>query len=194
MKQITFIRHGKVDIENIQRIKSSFLPQWVDTYNSAPLHPESLPSHITIKYAAEAEMIITSRLRRAIDSAKILGVRINEKNALFNEASVPHVDIPFLKLKPKSWLLLLRLLLLAGVGKKDTSLKASKSQAKKAAERLSELSLKYDHIVLIGHGGMNWLICKVLLKEGWIPEGKGSHENWGVTVLKLPTSASSSCS
>ena len=194
MMKITLIRHGKVDIDNSRRIGASSLPEWVNAYDTAPIHPDSIPLQKTADDVQEADFVMTSSLRRAIDSANILGVKIDEQNALFNEAAVPHANIPFLKLKPKSWLVILRLMSLAGFGKKDASLKASKAQAKEAAERLRELSLEYDHIVLVGHGGMNWLIRQVLVKEGWILESKESHENWGVTVLKLPTSASSSCS
>ena len=80
--------------------------------------------------------------------------------------------------------MILRLLLLLGLGKKDTSLKASKVQASKAAQILEDYAKEHESVVLVGHGGMNWLIRKVLMKEGWELEGKGSHGNWGVTVLK----------
>ena len=95
------------------------------------------------------------------------------------------VKIPFLKLKPKTWLTILRVLLLLGLGKKDTSLKASKLQAKKAIERLLELSNEYENIVLVGHGGMNWLLRKELMKEGWSLEPDTSNKNWGITLLRL---------
>jgi broad specificity phosphatase PhoE len=75
-------------------------------------------------------------------------------------------------------------MLLFGVGKKDASLKASKAQAKEAVQRLITLSKEHDHVVLVGHGGMNWLMSRVLIKEGWKLEGKGSHANWGTIVLK----------
>jgi len=67
---------------------------------------------------------------------------------------------------------------------KNNSLKASKAQAKQAAQRLIAMSKEYKHVVLIGHGGMNWLMAKALLKEGWVLEGKGSYENWGVSVFR----------
>jgi broad specificity phosphatase PhoE len=190
MKQITLIRHAKVDIDNSQKIDASSLKTWVEAYDTAPLHAESLPTVETMKLVQNADAILTSTLRRAIDSADVLGIEIYERNSLFNEAAIPEVNIPYLKLKPKSWLVILRLMLLLGLGKKDVSLKASKSQAKAAAQKLMALSKEYDNIALVGHGGMNWLIGKQLMKEGWTLEGNISHENWGTTVFENITSTS----
>ncbi len=184
MKEIIFIRHAKVDIDNSEKISSYALKKWINTYNDAPIDKESLPTNELIVLAKNTDIVLTSTLRRSIDSAKVLRVEVFESNPLFNEAAIPEVTIPFLKLKPKSWLMILRVLLLLGLGKKDTSLKASKVQAEKAAQRLLTITDEFESVVLVGHGGMNWLIGKVLMNEGWELEGKASHANWGVTVLK----------
>ena len=184
MKQIILIRHAKVDIDNTKKIDSLSLQKWVELYDSAPIVSESLPTKDTITLAENADVVVTSTLRRAIDSAKVLGVEVHTQNALFNEAAIPEIVIPYLTLKPKSWLVILRLMLLLGLGKKETSLKASKVQAKKAAMQLETLIKEHDKVALVGHGGMNWLIGKVLVKKGWELEGKISHENWGSVVYK----------
>ena len=185
MKQITLIRHAKVDIDNSQKINASSLSKWVEEYDSAPIHTESLPTKETIKHVQSADVVLTSTLKRAIDSAKVLGVEIHESHSIFNEAGIPKINIPLLKLKPKTWLVILRLMLLLGLGKKDSSLNASKAQAREAAKKLATLFDEHDNVVLVGHGGMNWLIGKQLIKEGWILDGKVSHENWGTTVFVL---------
>ena len=185
MKQIILIRHAKVDSDNSEKINASSLKDWVEAYDVAKIHADSLPSEETIDIVKNADVVLTSSLKRAIDSAKVLGVDIYESNAVFNEALIPEVNIPFLKLKPKSWLVILRVLLLLGLGKKDATLKASKLQAKKAMEHLLELSDEHESVVLVGHGGMNWLIRKELLKEGWNLEPNASNKNWGITVLKV---------
>ena len=185
MKQIILIRHAKVDIDHSEKMDSTSLKNWVASYDTANIHADSLPTRKTINIVKNTDVLVTSSLRRAIDSAKVVGVDIYESNAVFNEALIPEVNIPFLKLKPKSWLVLLRVLSLLGLGKKDASLKASKLQAKKAMERLLELSDEYEGVVLIGHGSMNWLIRKELMKEGWALEPNVSNKNWGMTVLKI---------
>jgi broad specificity phosphatase PhoE len=184
MKQIILIRHAKVDIDHSEKIDSASLKNWVALYDTANIHANSLPTQETINIAKNTDVLVTSTLRRAIDSAKVLGVDIYERNAVFNEALIPEISIPLLKLKPKSWLVILRVMLLLGLGKKDASLKASKQQAKDASKRLLALSTKYDSVVLVGHGGMNWLIRKALMKDGWDLEPNASNKNWGMTVLK----------
>ena len=184
MKQIILIRHAKVDIDNSQKIGSLALQNWVNDYDTAPIHTESLPSTETVRLVQSADVVVTSTLGRAIDSAKVLGVEVVEENSLFNEAAIPKVNIPFFKCKPKSWLVVLRLLLLLGLGKKDTSLKASKLQAKEAANKLLALSTVNTKVVLVGHGGMNWLIGRKLMQQGWMKEGKSSSKNWGLTIYK----------
>ncbi len=184
MKQIILIRHAKVDIDNSESIRASSLKNWVEAYDMADIQSDSRPTQKTIDVVKHADVIVTSLLRRAIDSGNVLGADIYESNAIFNEAKIPDVNIPFFKFKPKIWLVILRVLLLFGLGKKDTSLKASKQQADKAAQRLQELSIEYENVILVGHGGMNWLIRKVLMKMGWSLEANAFNENWGMTVLK----------
>ena len=185
MKQNILIRHAKVDIDNTQKISSISMKDWVKAYDMAEICSESKPTQKTIDVVNNIDVLLTSSLKRAIDSAKVFGRDIYESNAIFNEASIPDVHIAFLKFKPKTWLMILRVLLLFGLGKKDASLKASKRQAKEAVKRLLALVDAHENVVLVGHGGMNWLIRKALMKEGWILEPDTSNSNWGLTVLKL---------
>jgi len=166
MKQIILIRHAKVDIDNTKKIDVQSLKKWVESYDNASIAVDSLPSEETVILAKKADVVVTSTLRRAIDSAKVLGVEVHMQNALFNEATIPEIVISYLKLKPKSWLVILRVMLLLELGKKETSLKASKEQAKKAAIELETLAKEHNKVLLVGHGGMNWLIGKVLIKKG----------------------------
>ena len=185
MKKIILIRHAKVDIDNSKKVDSLALKKWVEQYDHAPILKESLPTGETITLVQNADVVLTSALSRAIDSAKVLGVEVSEENSLFNEAAVPNISVPYLKLRPKTWLVILRLMLFIGLGKKETSFKASKTQAKNAVLHLETLTKVHSIIALVGHGGMNWLIGKALAQRGWIQEGKSGHGNWGVTVFKM---------
>lgn len=136
MKQITLIRHAKVNIDNAKKINAYALQKWVKEYDVAPIHNKSLPSDATITLAKSADVVLTSSLKRAIDSASVLGLEVHEKNELFNEAAIPEVSIPYLKLKPKVWLVILRVLLILGLGKKTTLLKPPKHKQNKQPKGL----------------------------------------------------------
>ena len=185
MKQIILIRHAKVDIESSKKMYSSSLKDWVDAYDKADIDTDSLPTQKTRDRVNNATVLVTSTLSRAIESAEVLGVDIYESNALFNEAKIPEINIPFLKFKPNRWLVILRVLTLFGFAKTDTSLKASKLQAKKGSKRLLALSKNNDTVVLVGHGAMNWLLRKELMKEGWTLTEDPCNKNWGMTILTV---------
>lgn len=177
------MRHAKVDVDDATPMGSQALQEWVYAYDHAPIDSKSLPSSDTITLAKTADVVLTSCLRRAKDSAQVLDVKVSEESALFNEALIPQAYIPFVKLKPKTWLMILRVLLLLGLGKKETSLKTSKKQANHATQKLLAYSKEHDMVLLVGHGGMNWLIRKRLEKHGWQLQGKSSNKHWGVTIL-----------
>lgn len=184
-KTIILLRHGKVDMDTEVRIDSLALQAWVEEYDKAPLCKESLPSQESIDAVHSGKYVFSSALKRANESAKILKVQVNESDALFNEADIPAVKIPFLKLRPKVWLIILRFLLLFRLGKMNDSFQLSQKRAKKAAESLAKQAEVSQRVVLIGHGGMNWLISKELLKRGWKPRGSASHKNWGLSVYTI---------
>ena len=127
--------------------------------------------------------MISSTLRRSIDSLGLINVEIDEKNRLFNEAVIPRLEGSVIKMRPTNWLILFRLLSLAGLGRWGRVLKETRGDAKVAAQRLLELSKKHHTIVLMGHGVMNWLIRKELKRAGWKSDTKEAHGNWGYTIL-----------
>ena len=182
-KEIVLIRHGKVKISDTQRSSSSDLKYWVEQYDIAPLDERSIPSQEVHDSVNSADFLITSKLFRTIESASRFEKTIDEKNELFNEAGVPSVHIPFLKFKAKTWLIILRVLLFTGRGKKDASFQASKERANNCALYLVEHSQKHNKVVLIGHGGMNFFISRILKKQGWRLEARASSKNWGMTKL-----------
>jgi broad specificity phosphatase PhoE len=183
MKQIILIRHAKVDIVDRGKIDAASLKSWIEVYDKSDIDAESLPSQKTKELVDNADVVLTSTLSRTIDSAKVLDVNIYENNAVFNEAGIPDVNIPFFKFQPKRWLVIVRVLSLLGFAKLNKSFKTSKLQAEEGSKRLLELSKEHDSVVLIGHGAMNWLLRKVLVKEGWTLEADHCSENWGVTIL-----------
>ncbi len=126
MKQIILIRHAKVDMDNSQKIESKKLQDWANRYDSSEICKDSLPTQKTVELAKNANIILTSSIKRTQASAKTLSLDIYEKNSLFNEAMIPDIDVPLLKLSPMKWLLIIRLLSFLNFGKIGLSLKESR--------------------------------------------------------------------
>jgi len=181
---ITLIRHAKVLAKEDTRLYASEMPRWVEHYNIASID-ETLPQSAVIQHIKRANVVVETSLSRTHDSLALLGVEANVRDSVFDEAEVPSGKIPYIKLYPRQWLVVLRLMMLVGMGKGSSSLKASKSRAVKATNELIALAQSKESVALMGHGGMNWLIAKVLEKEGWsCVEDAHSSKNWGYKVYK----------
>jgi hypothetical protein len=182
---ITLIRHAKVLAKEDEMLFASQLPKWIEHYNMAPID-KSLPKDGVIEQIRSADVVVASSLSRTHDSLALLGVEPSVVDSVFDEAEVPFGKIPFIKLYPKQWLVVLRLMMLVGVGKGSSSLKASKARADQAAKKLISLAKMKQSVALMGHGGMNWLISKELEKRGWVcVEDKHSSKNWGYKIYKF---------
>ena len=189
MKKIVLIRHARVDINNSTTFYAYELQEWIKQYNKANIDTQNRPSQKLIGMAKNADFILSSNLKRAIDSALVLGVKPMEKNEIFNELPIPNIKVPLLKFKPKTWLIIFRIAMLLSIKRENKSLTSAKNQASIAAQYLNNLSKKHNNIILIGHGGMHWLTQKALQEKGWEIEGKSSYKNWGTVKLKLLTQA-----
>ena len=116
--QIILIRHAKVLLEKTEKITASQMNTWVEVYNHASIDI-TLPNQELIQHIKDAEVVLASSLSRTADSLKVIGVEPTEKNSLFDEIALPDAKGTWLKLSSKTWLVLLRLMMLAGFGKKS---------------------------------------------------------------------------
>jgi len=181
---ITLIRHAKVLADESQKMYASQVPKWVEHYNHAPI-ANTLPNSSVVRQIKEAKLIVASRLSRTSDSLKLLGIKPHITDSLFNEAEVPFVNIPYIKLSPRHWLIVLRLMMFVGIGGSSSTLKASKARASEATKLLIKFAKEHKSVALMGHGGMNWLISKELEKSGWcLIENNNSNRNWGYKIYK----------
>ncbi len=182
--QIVLIRHAKVLLSNTQKITASQMNAWIGAYNNASIDTTP-PSKEVIHYIRSANIVLASNLSRTTDSLAVIGVEPTEKNSLFNEIDLPDAKGTWLKLSSKTWLILLRLMMLSGFLKKSKMYREAKERAKKASEYLIALGNQYKNIALMGHGGMHWLVSKELERFGWecVEQGGGS-KNWGYKVYQ----------
>ena len=157
---------------------------WVEAYNHAPID-RTLPSKEVIRHIKEANVVLASSLSRTSDSLAVIDVEPREKNSLFNEIDLPEAKGTWLKLSSKTWLVLLRLMMLAGFGKKSKVYTEAKQRAKEASEYLIHLANAHESVALMGHGGMHWLVGKEMERFGWecVEQGGGS-KNWGYKVYE----------
>jgi len=168
-----------------KNISASEFGEWVDSYDNANIKETSNLESNLDKVLNSSDIIITSTLKRTIDTTQLFKSSIYESNSLFDEAQLPFPNWKFLKFTPSVWLVILRLLWFFGYSKKAESLKQARQRAKTAAEHLNKLSHEYNTVTLIGHGIMNKLIKKQLLLLKWQESKKMCNENLGYGEFSL---------
>jgi broad specificity phosphatase PhoE len=184
MLELTLMRHGVPKCDHRARVRGRDFAAWVDSYESAPLDQQCAPPAALCRHAAEVSCIVTSQLRRAIESAALVApTRSVLNDPLFNEAGLP-THIPFrFALRPGHWDALARVAWMAGWSPGAETFAEASARAVRAADRLVELANTHGSVLLIGHGMLNTLICRVLRRNGWI--GSGSPRSyWGMVVLR----------
>ncbi|XOB62087.1 hypothetical protein ACMC56_16035 [Campylobacterota bacterium DY0563] len=184
MKQIILVRHSEVDIDYHKNITSYEFGKWIEEYNNAKIN---IPNHINsdlIEIFNTSDIVLSSKLQRSKDTIKLFNKDIFEENFIFNEFEIPYNKNKLLRLKPKMWLVIYRVLWFLGFSKYSESFKESKIRVQLSVNKLIEVSNQYNSIILVGSGLINRFIFNGLSKNGWKTIKKLSNENLGYGILK----------
>lgn len=186
--EITLIRHGKSKHIDNNKMTCNEFKDWIKKYDERGVFEEQSYPLDTINKIAMANIVITSDLKRSIESAKLLKPNI-KANAypLFRETElpVPSTSLWGIKLKPSLWSIILRSLWFHGYANRCESFSNAKQRVKKAAEELVDYAQEHNSVVFVGHGFINLLIAKELQKIGWRGKRKTSSKHWNCTTYSL---------
>jgi broad specificity phosphatase PhoE len=184
LKKIILIRHAKVVIDGSHWLNSQELKEWIVAYNLAPIE-HSVREEQLIEELKEADFVLTSALRRTIDTVELLDGEINLSSMVFNELDTPEYNILWLKLRPSSWLTLFRVLQMLGIKTKNSFLQKSKERAKKGADILESKLNGNNTVALVGHGGLNHFLAKELKRRGFrLTQSHRKNKNLGFRVFE----------
>jgi broad specificity phosphatase PhoE len=183
--EITLLRHGKPDIPSLNKLSASAFTYWIQDYNAAALSATSKPTPEALAGARVSNAIVCSKLQRSIDSAKALDAeKLMLSSSMFNEAGLPSANWHSLKLSPKIWAVLFRILWLLGYSKNSESFTKAKNRATEAARVLTELANEHEKVIFVGHGVFNRIIATELRKNGWAGPRNPGSQHWGYRVYK----------
>ncbi|HZG70657.1 MAG TPA: phosphoglycerate mutase family protein [Chondromyces sp.] len=186
--EISLVRHGKSQLTENDKITCLDFRKWIEKYdNNGVVEEPTYPSK-TIEKIANAKIVVTSDLKRSVQSAKLLNSAVKIiPNSLFREAELPAGSMKLLdiKFRPSIWAIILRLLWICGSSHDCESLSDAKFRAKKASQQLINYAEEYHSVVLVGHGFFNMLIAKELQKNGWKGKRKSGAKHWDCTTYSL---------
>lgn len=183
--EISLIRHGKSQLIDNEKIAFEEFKKWVEKYDLYGVNEEPIYPVMTLEKVSTAKLVITSNLKRSVVSAMLLGSKAKPiSEPLYRETELPAPPkILFnVKLKPNTWIIILRLLWLSGYSNKCESLRKARVRAKEASQQLMDYANEHKMIVLVGHGFFNMLIAKELKKKGWNSKRKVGAKHWNCTT------------
>ncbi len=185
---IILVRHGKSLLVENMPVNIGGFKEWVEKYDTSGILEEpSFPPETLLK-ASGAKMVLTSDLKRAVQSAEMLKPDIKAAaDPVFREVamSVPLSGPKGLKLTAGWWAVIFRCLWLYGYAGGGESFQAAKKRAAAATGILDKSAREHGDVLLVGHGFFNRMIGKELKKLGWQRRSKNDSRHWSSTVFTL---------
>ena len=150
----------------------------------APLDVTLLPPPALAVLAASAGCIVTSTLRRSVESAALLAPgRAIISDPLFAEAGMPLPAADRQAVRPRHWNVTGRIAWVLGWSRGRETWRAARHRAHQAAARLDQLAHEHDSVLLVGHGLLNLLIQRALRAAGW-SAGGWRADYWSYVVMR----------
>ena len=159
MKLIIY-RHAEPAISADEKISGRDFPLWVQRYNESSIIPDNVSRQ-------KEKIVYTSNLRRSIDTGYLIGEKINV-TSLLREAEIPMIRFPSINMKADLWVFTARLFWLSGFNSSCESFSDAKKRAKQLVNMFKTIGLNEQKVIAVGHGFINRLIKKELLRCGWM--------------------------
>lgn len=145
------------------RMNSREFKKWVEIYNRLGILEGETCSSDAIEKGSSASFLLTSDLKRSIESAKSINPSAKiQTDPLFRETElpIPADKFPGMRLKPNTWAVVLRLLWLCGYSQGCESYRDAKLRAKHASSTLTSIAKEHHFAVLVGHGFFQPFNCE----------------------------------
>lgn len=176
------MRHGQPKRVEVDKVSALEMKDWIEQYNRSEITHQPVPN-ASLQLAASATVIASSNAPRALTSVQALGRKPALVDAVFCEAHLPFGHWKRPRLSPFTWAFILRILWLCGYAGGVESANTARMRASKAAERLQSLTSE-GSVLLLGHGFMNRMIAKQLVKDGWICHQRNGSQYWSAAVYR----------
>jgi broad specificity phosphatase PhoE len=185
---ITLIRHGRPTFwSELHADPLVYGRQGLELregYDASGIDPSSTPPPEIRAHADAARAAFVSDLRRALESAEILGLAPRAiSDPLFREAALPANILPSLRLPARAWLIVARTAWLFGCSRNCESIGEVRARAERGALRLEEAARARGSVVLVAHGVINAFLERALVKRGWRSTRRIGHSYWSARVL-----------
>jgi broad specificity phosphatase PhoE len=164
---IIIARHGRPDCDRSQAMDWRGYIAWWAQYNRSGLVQEETAPAALIAAGQDAEVIFSSDIRRAIETAEaVAGGRAVLQDPVFAEAPLPPPRI-WGRRKPRHWGVLARISWWLGAAHGEETRRQAEQRAEAAVATLTARALRGETVILLAHGWFNRMMRPVLKRQGW---------------------------
>lgn len=182
------MRHGEPDTSMLSgKFTSKEFLNCLELYRSCGLLDTSKPEEATIEFFSGFNTVVSSGLKRSVDSATLLSPRCSLViDPMFREIEDTFISVPFIKLTPRTWSRIFILLWFIGVFDFKKAFRDGETRASNCARKLIHYAEERGTVLLVGHGFINSYIAKELIALGWHGPKLPGKYYWEYAVYQKP--------
>ena len=165
---IVLVRHGKPALSRKVRLTWLEYRQWWKKYDESGLaEGQAVPAKLAaLMHGADA--VYSSDLIRAVETATMAAGRAPDIiDPQFREAALPSPWLGPVKLRPKTWGTLSRIVWFYGLIGSEERVTAARARANAVTDRLQTEAAAGRLIVVFAHGWFNRMMGTQLRRKGW---------------------------
>jgi broad specificity phosphatase PhoE len=175
--EVVLARHGRPRIGDVSPITGRELGVWLRHYDACGIDRDIPPPDALRQLAASAGRVLSSDLRRSIESASCLSGRAAIDPQL-REAGLPdRIGIP-IRLHPGICVALARVAWWLDWSTSAETVGEARQRADRATDRLCQLAYEHRSVLVVGHGMFNRFVAKCLRQRGWSGPRVLPREHW----------------
>jgi broad specificity phosphatase PhoE len=188
MDTLIIARHGKPSLSRKVFMTWDGYREWWGRYDAGGIVPnQRLPVKL-LTWINKADLIISSPLRRAVESAEYAAGRsVDLVDERLIEAALPSPPLGRLKLRPKSWGTLARIVWYIGWSDGMESHADARQRANEMCDVLADHAAGGKIVYVSAHGWFNRMLKGSLLKRGWKMKSQNGDLHWSFRRYERPT-------
>ena len=185
---IVLVRHGKPALSRKVRLTWREFRDWWLRYDEGGLKPGQMPPKKVVRWARQADYVLSSPLPRAAQSAELASG--GPADALIPglvEAALPSPPLGPLKFRPKTWGTIARILWFVGYSDGMETHAEARARAEDMCDLLAEYAAGGKIVYVQGHGWFNRMLKGSLMKRGWKLKNQNGDLHWSRRRLTRPS-------
>ncbi len=182
--RIILVRHGKPALSRSVWLTWREYRNWWQQYDEGGLTEEQNVPLEVLKLAEEADLVVSSPLRRAIETAELLRNQPPDiVDADLVEAALPSPHLGPIKFRPRGWGVISRCVWYVGYTGGLESHRDARIRAVRMADKLAEHAKGGKTVLVTAHGWYNRMLKVRLKRRGWTCVSENGDQHWNHRIM-----------